>query len=50
MLEAYNFMQNLTQEGGKILFVGTKKQAKNIILTECSKSGNFFVHNRWLGG
>jgi len=50
MKKAYDFIQNITKKGGNILFIGTKKQAKNIILTECSKTGNYFVHNRWLGG
>jgi len=50
MKKAYDFMKTITEKGGSILFIGTKRQAKNIVLTECSKAGNFFVHNRWLGG
>merc|ERR1712051_160490 len=50
MNRAMNFIVNLTSKGGKILFIATKKQAKNIILKDCSKTNSFFVHNRWLGG
>jgi len=50
MMKAIKFIQEITEQGGKLLFVGTKRQAKNIILMDCSKTGCFFVHNRWLGG
>jgi small subunit ribosomal protein S2 len=47
---AYEFMRNTTSKGGKILFVGTKKQAQEIV-KECALSANqFFVNYRWLGG
>merc|ERR1712007_416912 len=48
--KALNFINTIAKKGGKILFIGTKKQAKNIILRDCSKINSFFVHNRWLGG
>jgi len=41
---------NLTSEGKKVLFVGTKKQAKNIIETEARRSDQYWVTERWLGG
>ncbi len=47
---ACEFVYNLTRNGGKILFIGTKKQAKNIISEEASKVFQFYVNNRWLGG
>ena len=47
---ACNFVQKVASEGKKVLFVGTKKQAKDIIETEAKRSGMYFVNNRWLGG
>ncbi|WP_381415030.1 30S ribosomal protein S2 [Spiroplasma endosymbiont of Anurida maritima] len=44
------FMQGLTNKKGKILFVGTKKQAKWIIKDAAERSQNFYVNERWLGG
>lgn len=48
--EACNFAKQITAEGKKILFVGTKKQAKEMIIEECTRSGQNYVANRWLGG
>ena len=48
--EAYNFVRNLSAEGGTILFVGTKKQAQEAIKEEAERCGMFFVNERWLGG
>lgn len=48
--EAQNFVQRLTDEGGSILFVGTKKQAQEAVSEAARRSGNFFVNERWLGG
>ncbi|HOO74774.1 MAG: 30S ribosomal protein S2 [Thermotogae bacterium] len=47
---AYNFVRNLSSEGKNVLFVGTKKQAQQIMAEEAKRSGAFFVNNRWLGG
>jgi small subunit ribosomal protein S2 len=47
---ACNFVQKVTSEGKKILFVGTKKQAKDVIENEAKRSGMYYVNNRWLGG
>lgn len=44
------FVTKVASEGKKVLFVGTKKQAKDIIETEAKRSGMYFVNNRWLGG
>ena len=41
---------NIVQSGEKILFVGTKKQAKDIIRAEAERCGQYFVSERWLGG
>jgi small subunit ribosomal protein S2 len=48
--EAYNYVRNLVQDGGKILFVGTKKQAQESVKSEAIRCGMYFVNQRWLGG
>ncbi len=48
--EAYKFVRDLTNEGGKILFVGTKKQAKEAVESEALRSGMFYVNEAWKGG
>lgn len=47
---AYDFAKSVTAEGGKILFVGTKKQAQDAIKEEAQRCGMPFVNFRWLGG
>ena len=47
---AYDKMKSIEEEGGKVLFVGTKKQAQQIILDEATRSGSFYINQRWLGG
>ena len=48
--QAYNFTRSLSQRGGSVLFVGTKKQAQEPIQSEAERSGMPYVNNRWLGG
>ena len=48
--KAYDFVKDLSENGGSILFVGTKKQAQENIMTEAKRCGMFYVSNRWLGG
>lgn len=48
--KAYNFVSGITSQGGKILFVGTKKQAQEVINREANRAEQYFVDNRWLGG
>jgi len=48
--DAYNFVRDLTAQGGQMLFVGTKKQAQDAIREEAERSGVFYVNTRWLGG
>ena len=48
--EAYNAIRDCVANGGKILFVGTKKQAQDAIKTEAERCGQFYVNERWLGG
>ncbi len=47
---AYNALKKIAEDGGKILFVGTKKQAQATILEEALRSGSFYINQRWLGG
>lgn len=47
---AYEFVKNLTAEGGIILFVGTKKQAQEAIKEQATRCGMPYVNHRWLGG
>ena len=48
--EAYNFVRETTENGGSILFVGTKKQAQDAVKEEAERVGMFYVNARWLGG
>ena len=47
---AFNFIVNTVASGGSILFVGTKKQAQEVMQQEAVRGGQFHVTNRWLGG
>ena len=48
--EAYAFVRELSENGGTLLFVGTKKQAQEAIKEEAERCGMHFVNARWLGG
>ncbi|MDN5345839.1 MAG: small subunit ribosomal protein [Petrotoga sp.] len=48
--DAYEFLKNSVMEKKRVLFVGTKKQAQQIVADEARRCGEFFVNNRWLGG
>jgi small subunit ribosomal protein S2 len=48
--EAYKFVKELGENGGKMLFVGTKKQAQDSVKEEAERSGMYYVNQRWLGG
>jgi len=47
---AYNKLKEIVLDGGKVLIVGTKDAAKDIVKEEAERSGSFYVNNRWLGG
>jgi small subunit ribosomal protein S2 len=47
---AHQFVADLTARGGRVLFVGTKKQAQEVVAREAQRSGQFYVNRRWLGG
>ena len=48
--QAMRFVADTVANGGKIIFVGTKKQAQDTVREEAERSGMFFVNKRWLGG
>ena len=48
--KAYAALKEITEKGGKALFVGTKKQIRDIMIEEATRSGSFYVTQRWLGG
>lgn len=48
--QAYDFVREIVADGGRVLFVGTKKQAQEAVETEAKRSGQFYVSHRWLGG
>lgn len=48
--EAYDFVRETAQNGGQVLFVGTKKQAQDAIEKEAKRCGEFYINQRWLGG
>ncbi len=47
---ACEFLRSVAAQGGRVLFVGTKRQAQTIIADEAARCGMFFVTQRWLGG
>ena len=48
--EARNFARDVASDGGDILFVGTKKQARDVVEEEATRCGMPYVNQRWLGG
>ena len=48
--KAYDFVVKAVAKGGKVLFVGTKRQAADIITEEAERCGMYYVNHRWLGG
>lgn len=48
--EAYYAIKDVISDGGKILFVGTKKQAQDSVKSEAERCGMYYVNERWLGG
>ena len=48
--EAYKAVFEIAEQGGTILFVGTKKQAQDAVKSEAERCGMYFVNERWLGG
>lgn len=48
--DAYKALNEIVAEGGSVLFVGTKKQAQEAVMTEALRCGEFYINERWLGG
>ena len=48
--KAITFIQSIVKKNGEVLFVGTKKQAKDIVQQEADRCGMFYIVERWLGG
>ena len=48
--QAYKLIKDVVEEGGKVLFVGTKKQAQEAIESEAKRCEMYYVNQRWLGG
>jgi small subunit ribosomal protein S2 len=48
--QVYEDVRQMSREGRVILFVGTKKQAQDVVKEEAERAGTFFVNQRWLGG
>jgi small subunit ribosomal protein S2 len=49
-LRAYNLVRDTVASGGHVLFVGTKKQAQEVVKREAERCGMYYVNSRWLGG
>ncbi|MFA5624018.1 MAG: 30S ribosomal protein S2 [Bradymonadales bacterium] len=47
---AYDFVSNIVASGNSILFVGTKRQAQDVVAEEAKRAGQFHITQRWLGG
>jgi small subunit ribosomal protein S2 len=48
--KAYDFIREVAQGGGNLLFVGTKRQAQETVKEEATRCGQFYINHRWLGG
>ena len=49
-IASYQALKSIVDKGGKVLFVGTKAQAQQIVIDEATRSGSFYISHRWLGG
>jgi len=50
MNEVYGVVKQLSRDGKVILFVGTKKQAQDVVKEEADRAGTYYINQRWLGG
>jgi small subunit ribosomal protein S2 len=50
ILTAYHYLKELARKNGTVLFVGTKRQAQNVVKNEATRAGMPYVSERWLGG
>jgi small subunit ribosomal protein S2 len=47
---ACDFLERTTQRGGHVLFVGTKRMARDLVAEEAARAGQYYINHRWLGG
>lgn len=47
---ACNFLESVTARGGHVLFIGTKRMARDLVAQESKRAGQYYVNHRWLGG
>ncbi len=47
---ACDFLERTTAQGGHVLFVGTKRMARDLVAEEAARAGQFYINHRWLGG
>ena len=47
---ACNFLESVTARGGHVLFIGTKRMARDLVASESKRSGQYYLNHRWLGG
>ncbi|MFE1745304.1 30S ribosomal protein S2 [Coleofasciculus sp. H7-2] len=50
MEDAYIYMRTAAEQGKKVLFIGTKRQAAGIVAQEATRCGSYYINQRWLGG
>ena len=50
LVDGTRFINQVAARGGKVLFVGTKRAAREIVAEEAGRCGMFYMNNRWLGG
>jgi len=50
LTSAYTYITDMVARGGKVLFVGTKKQSQEVVIEEATRSGQYYITQRWLGG
>ncbi len=50
LVRAYTLVRDTVAQGGVVLFVGTKRQAQEVVKREATRCGMYYVNNRWLGG
>jgi small subunit ribosomal protein S2 len=50
IIRAASFLERLSEQGGEVIFIGTKRQAKPLVAAEAARCGMHYVNERWLGG
>jgi small subunit ribosomal protein S2 len=50
LIRAVNFLEKIGAQGGEVVYIGTKRQAKPLVKQEADRAGMHYVNERWLGG